>query len=375
MRQRYDAPPLLQEVCLEVVSECPLDCMHCSSYAPAEKGRSLGLATIRRLLDEVAAFGTPIIEFSGGEPLCHSRILQMVEHASDVGLVPCVYTSGIYPSNGDLKPVPRPLIGRLVEAGLKRVVLSIHGAGPTVHEHINRTPGTFEKTVESIRRLKEQELWVGAHFVPMKPNWKEAEAIAELCARLQVNELAILRFVPQGRGEIYQHRLRLNGRDYCRLLRTLRALRSSYSDILRVRIGSPLNFCSFYPRSAEHDALPTPCQAGIATCTVLPTGSVVPCPAFKHQADWVGGNILEESFAKIWKESHVFSKLRSFDHHLLSGQCSECEFLEVCRGRCHAQRVIAWGDLLRGPDPRCPYVSCGSEKKCEQDVQLEAIPV
>lgn len=366
MRRRDDAAPPLQEVCLEIISECPMNCIHCSSYAPAEEGHCLDLSTVRRLLDDVSVFGNSVVEFSGGEPLCHPDLVKMIEHSSKDGLVPCIYTSGVHFSDRNLQPIPPQLVGALVEAGLERVVLSVHGASPDTHESINRVAGTFEMTIESIRRLKHQDVWVGVHFVPVRPNWREAQAVAELCASLQVDELAVLRFVPQGRGQVYRHRLQLNRADYCELLCKLRALRSDYSGVLRVRIGSPLNFCSFYPRSTEQDTFPTPCQAGIGTCTVLPTGKVVPCPAFKHQVDWRAGSIFEKSFAEIWKNSGVFSTLRSFDCDLLAGPCRDCEFLEVCRGRCHAQRVIAWGELSQGPDPLCPYASYSGQEKRTQ---------
>jgi radical SAM protein with 4Fe4S-binding SPASM domain len=354
-RSNISSEYTLQEVCVEILGYCPMNCMHCSSFTPLAHRELLHVETIRALIDDIALFGTPIVQLSGGEPLYHPGLVEIIEYTTKAGLVACLYTSGITTVDGNLAPVPKRLVKSLKLAGLRKVVVSLQGATSSVHEAINRTPGTFERTLESVRRFKELGLWVGVHFVPMRPNWKDVVSLAEMCAHLQVDELAILRFVPQGRGSANQSHLGLF-EEFSELLSTLQEMRRTFSDRIHIRIGSPLNFCSFYPVLEREGGFgcPVPCSAGISSCTILPTGDVVPCPALKHQTTEVAGNVLHEPFAAIWSRSPVFSELRAFDYRKLTGPCHSCEFLSACRGRCLAQRIIAWGDMYQGPDPSCP---------------------
>ena len=69
-----------------VTRRCNLKCVHCYAQATAtatadELSLDQGLA----LLDDLKAFGAPVVLFSGGEPLMHPDLLTLVEHAVDSG--------------------------------------------------------------------------------------------------------------------------------------------------------------------------------------------------------------------------------------------------------------------------------------------------
>lgn len=67
------------------------------------------------------------------------------------------------------------------------------------------------------------------------------------------------------------------------------------------------------------------CTAGIATCTILPNGDVVPCPFLRL----VAGNIYTDSLENIWLNSALFNKLRDRKKYKV---CGSCKYLAYCGG-------------------------------------------
>ena len=86
------------------------------------------------------------------------------------------------------------------------------------------------------------------------------------------------------------------------------------------------------------------CTAGIASCSVLANGDVIPCPFVRVKA----GNIYEEPLEKIWLESKVFSEIR--DRKSYEG-CGSCKFLAYCGG-CRRSAYQS-SNKLTGFDANC----------------------
>ena len=87
------------------------------------------------------------------------------------------------------------------------------------------------------------------------------------------------------------------------------------------------------------------CIAGIASCTILPTGDVVPCPFFRLKV----GNIFDMDLKKIWFESDLLMQLRFRDK--FDEPCGSCQYLSYCGG-CRARSFQETGKLT-GADPDC----------------------
>ena len=86
------------------------------------------------------------------------------------------------------------------------------------------------------------------------------------------------------------------------------------------------------------------CTAGIASCSVLANGDVIPCPFVRVKA----GNIYEEPLEKIWLESKVFNEIR--DRRNYEG-CGNCKFLAYCGG-CRRSAYQS-SNKLNGFDANC----------------------
>lgn len=81
------------------------------------------------------------------------------------------------------------------------------------------------------------------------------------------------------------------------------------------------------------------CGAGLRYACILYEGTVYPCMVLQKTA----GNVKEQSFVDIWRESEVFKTLR--ERNKLGGKCGRCDYKELCGGaRCKV--FEATGELM-----------------------------
>ncbi|MBW2062366.1 MAG: radical SAM protein [Deltaproteobacteria bacterium] len=343
--------PTLKELCLEVTNLCPMACMHCSTISVKEgtgPAEHMPISVAKSVVKEFKALGGHILEISGGEPLLYPHLFELLQYAATLDLEVRLYTSGIVSADD------RGLIGissgkanKLKAAGVSRIIFSLQGATSQTHDSIVGASGAHTLVLSDISNIKAAGLWTGVHFVPMAPNYQEIDALMDICWSLRVDELALLRFVPQGRGLKNRSMLEMTLEKFDSFLKLVVQGKKQYPN-LNVRVGCPMDFLSLY----EEGLKPHPCKAGRCTCLIASSGDVVPCPGFKNSPDFIAGNIYNENLSTIWREG--FKSLREFDYHKLSGMCQGCSNLKWCHGRCAAQRVITYGDLYVGPDPSCP---------------------
>jgi 7-carboxy-7-deazaguanine synthase len=77
---------------------CPLRCVWCDTTYSFHGGEAMSLEAI---LDQVEAFGCPVVEITGGEPLIHRNAFVLARALLDAGYTVLVETSG----SEDLAPL------------------------------------------------------------------------------------------------------------------------------------------------------------------------------------------------------------------------------------------------------------------------------
>ena len=242
-----------------------------------------------------------------------------------------------------------PSLTQLIDAGLASAVFSLQGATRATHERVTRVPGSFERTIMNIQQYVKAGLWVGLHFVPLRSNYRDARTMTDLAADLGVDELAFLRFVPQGRGVTNRPELELSHGEFQWLLRELSSMAASETRLI-IRVGCPLSFSAAGLESKE-------CKAGLTTALVDPFGRMHACSAFKN----LPGTDTPD-LGPDWNVAWHSCQRRGVGEVTaegLSGACAVCKNLAECRGRCAAQRYLAHGSIMVGPDPMCPRDGAG----------------
>jgi MoaA/NifB/PqqE/SkfB family radical SAM enzyme len=99
---------------------CNLACTYCNEYDDFSK--PVPTDEMKRRIDHLARLGTSIISFSGGEPLLHPDLDDLIRHIRATGAIAGMIT------NGFLLNVDR--INRLNDAGLDHMQISIDNVKP-----------------------------------------------------------------------------------------------------------------------------------------------------------------------------------------------------------------------------------------------------
>jgi MoaA/NifB/PqqE/SkfB family radical SAM enzyme len=102
------------------IRRCNLSCTYCNEYDKVSS--PVSLPEMQRRIDLLAALGTAIITFSGGEPLLHPELDEMIRRIRGHGMIATLIT------NGYLLTPDR--IQRLNRAGLEHLQISIDNVQP-----------------------------------------------------------------------------------------------------------------------------------------------------------------------------------------------------------------------------------------------------
>src|ERR1044071_7229274 len=90
---------------------CNLACAYCNEYDKVSD--PVPLEVILRRLDKLASFGTSIITISGGEPMMHPEIYEIIRAVRKRGMIAGLISNGYY--------MTQERIEKLNEAGLEHL--------------------------------------------------------------------------------------------------------------------------------------------------------------------------------------------------------------------------------------------------------------
>ena len=338
---KYHKPPFkLREFKIELTHRCNLNCLHCSSDASLSNTLEMRKIDCLRILNEAISMGVNKVAFSGGEPLLWGGLEEAIGIANDAGLRSSIYTSG------NVENISNTL-KRLSEFGLKKCVFSIFGKSAGSHESVTRVSGSLDKTIAAIRISIQNEINTELHFVPLANNYRELYGIADLGRELGISCISVLRFVPQGRGQLLRKRV-LNKLQNLSLKRMIEKLRI---DGFHIRTGSPYNFLMLNEQPE--------CSSAIDRLIVGPDLRIYPCDAFKQiKAEEVVGTLAkscleDNSLLECWEESLFLKAVREYLTTPFFDKCSSCKALEKCLSGCLAQKVLVNYDFRKRTDPDC----------------------
>jgi len=145
---------LINFLLFAVTSRCNLRCRYCArQYNHGEISLSAGVQVLDEATSEMAGFDfggepypfhLPYTSFTGGEPLLHPHIVELVAHASGKGLRPNVLTNGDY--------LTRSMAEKLLDARVGGIQISIDSSDPAVQKEL--TGEDIELKWHNIRELQ-----------------------------------------------------------------------------------------------------------------------------------------------------------------------------------------------------------------------------
>jgi heme b synthase len=346
----------------ETTAGCNLRCIHCRRIDVADRlvPEDLTTAESKQLIDQIVAFSNPILILSGGEPLIRPDIFEIAKHAVARGLRVALATNGTL--------IDEPTARRIVDAGIRRVAVSLDGATAETHDLFRALPGSFAQALAGIHQLRARRMSVQVNTTVARHNIDELPLILDLALSLGADALHIFLLVPVGCGVEIADEQMISPRQYEEVLNWfydrdqegLLELKATcaphYFRIVRQRMAAEKRqappsqkrqrVAAGHP-SGDLYAMTKGCLAGTGVCFVSHKGEVFPCGYLPQSA----GNVREQSLQEIWRDAPIFRELR--DPKLLQGKCGRCEFKHICGG-CRARAYGMTGNYL-GEEPFCVY--------------------
>lgn len=333
-----------------ITDMCNLSCEHC--YFSAVIGKRPVLMTmdvIRKTIDELAEIGTPVVLFSGGEPLVHPNIVEAVRYTHSKGIKP------VLSSNGTL--ITPAKAAELVDAGLTYIGISLDGTEET-HNAFRRHPTAYKRTMDGIRNAIDAGMRVSVRLTLTSFNESEIFDVLEAAEEVGAHRLCIYHLVPSGRakrdGDISNERRREIVEELCQ--------RAVTSPLEILTVDNPADGPVTYMWAREH--LPERADEILAMLQRRTPGDGTGRRVVEidHQGDvhpnqfWLEytyGSILEDGFTPVWNNDggdELLARLREPEWKL-EGYCGTCSFRSMCGGfRARAARFhgSAWAE-----DPSC----------------------
>ena len=308
--------------------KCNLKCSHCYINATnKELTNELSTQEAKGLMDQISAVSRPLLILSGGEPLLRTDALELVRYGAAKG-----FKMGLG-SNGSL--IDDKTAKNLKEAGITTVSISLDSSIPEQHDDFRGVSGSWEKAVNAIKALKENNVLVQVNTTVTQQNYGEIDEIMSLSERLGVENFHLFFLVPTGRGAKIAD---ISPAKYEDMIKTVFAKSAKHR--LNVRPSCAPQFM----RIAKDAGLDMRqwirgCIAGLYYCRVYPNGDITPCPYLPVKL----GNVREKAFSEIWFNSDVFKNLRDFN--TLKGKCGACDYKRICGG-CRARAYGLSSDFI-----------------------------
>lgn len=170
---------------IRVSTRCNAGCFMCKyannhySYNIDEKQ----LDFILRYMKEDGNY--ELARFTGGEPLLHPKINEMIIKFNNEGFKTSIIT------NGYLIPTK---YSELINSGLDQVVFSLDGSTPEIHDKARGIEGLFLRVVEGIKLLKEKKTQINirVNTVVSKYNIDDLINILNLLKKYKVDMWSII---------------------------------------------------------------------------------------------------------------------------------------------------------------------------------------
>jgi heme b synthase len=325
----------------EVTRRCLLSCRHCRAAARREPyPGEFTTDECRRLLENIASFARPILILTGGEPMCRPDIYEIASCASGLGLRVVMAPCGLL--------VDDEAVRRMVEAGIRRISISLDGATAESHDAFRGVPGAFDGAMKAVEAARRGGLDFQINTTVCTHNIDELPEILELAARLGASVFNPFLLVPTGRARELVD-MEIAPDRYERVLHWL-ADRQEHGPV-PIRVTCAPHYQRILRQRGVKTAphTPTGCLGGKSFAFISHRGIVQICGFLEEPC----GDIRAENydFRKIWETSDVFLRMRDVDGY--HGRCGYCEYRRVCGG-CRARACAMTGDDL-AEEPFCVW--------------------
>ena len=339
-----------------LVRRCNLTCLHCYSIsADVDFPGELSTAEVFGAMDDLKAFGVPVLILSGGEPLLRRDLFEIAARSKSMGF----YTG--LSTNGTL--ICERAADRIAAAGFDYVGISLDGLRER-HDRFRRKNGAFDASLAGLRHCRDRGARVGLRFTLTQDNAADLDGLLDLADAERIDKFYLSHLNYAGRGNKNRerdaaHQLtrsvmdRLFDRcwDYQRR-GLVKEVVTGNNDadgpwlLDWVRRNVPDREHSVRTRLIEWGGN----ASGVNVANIDNLGNVHPDTMWW---DYSLGNVRERKFSEIWLDTRdpVMAGLKAHPRPV-KGRCGACAHLAICNGNTRVRARQMTGDPWE-EDPGC----------------------
>lgn len=280
----------------------------------------------------------PEISLTGGEPILYPYLLDLLDYINEKYKNCRVFIL----TNGTI--LNDRLINSLKKYNITGIQISIDGPDSQTHDKI-RGKGNFNKAINTIKNLKDNNFYTSIHCVIQKSNYLSIEEYVKLASNLEIDRLTFSRYIPFGNGSNNNLEL-LSADEISKIYKKIIDLKKIYP---RANINLDRDLWMIYD-----DKYGSTCPVGENTLTILNDGTVLPCRSMPIRI----GNLYEENFEEIIFKSKILDKMRI---NTIS-ECNDCKLIDKCLGGCQGLAFSVYGKIMEYADPQC-WIANSSGKR------------
>lgn len=339
-----------------LIRRCNLTCKHCYSIsADRDFPGELSMAEVFMVMDNLKAFGVPVLILSGGEPLLRPDIFEISARAKAMNFYVGLSTNGTL--------IDEHNIDRIAAIGYDYVGISIDGLR-TTHDRFRRLQGAFDASMRGMRLCQANGIKVGMRFTMTQDNAHELPPLLDLMEAEQIDKFYLSHLNYAGRGNV-------NRKDDTALRTTRWAMDLLFDTCWRyVNEGKNKEFVTgnndadgvyllrwierHFPQRLPHMRAKLAQWGGNASgvniANIDNLGNVHPDTFWWH---YNLGNVRKRLFSEIWEDTSdpLMAGLKARPRKL-KGRCGACRYFDICGGNTRVRAHQLTGDPW-AEDPAC----------------------
>lgn len=339
-----------------ITRRCNLKCVHCYAHAKDQAFTDeLSTDEGKKIIDDLAQFGAPVILFSGGEPLARKDLPELADYAVKKGMRAVISTNGT---------LITPAVARtLKQIGLSYVGISLDGM-EAVNDRFRGVPGAFKKAMAGIENCKAAGIKVGLRFTVNKANVEEIPKIFDLLEERDIPRVCFYHLVYAGRGsklveEDLSHEQTRRAVDL--ILDRTRQLHDKGKPKEVLTVDNHADGPYLYMRLKNEDPerakevlklleMNEGNSSGRGIGCISWNGDVHADQFWRH---YKFGNVRQRPFSEIWMDTSepLLGKLKEKKKYV-TGRCATCRWLDICAGNFRVRAEALYDDVW-APDPAC----------------------
>lgn len=326
----------MKSVLIEITNACNLKCIHCFNMIDraCEDTKFMSVSNIEKIIEKCHKKFMNKVYLSGGEPLLHPNIFDIIELCGTYKDVQFVITT-----NG--LSLDDKLLAKIESYNNIGIQISVDGITKDTYE-AQRGFGTYNLFIANLTLFKKSKVKQKiARTCITRLNYKEVPAIYEYLYQSKITPTFLFVNI-LGNAKVHRTELSLSLAQKLSVIDKINKLNNYHN--FYVSPPEPVSACNFTE------------QAEVKSFLVKYTGEVAPCQYFYTDSI---GNIFDQEIDEIlnYENLKTYYELAEKRKCILesepSSPCQTCKIQEVCRYGCIGMASLR-GDLM-GTDGECGF--------------------